>query len=144
MLHDCEDQSQSREVNDINFVPVVSDPCESDAVQLNEEDCDVRTGENTLQSNANLYSQTADKHFKCNISCKSFASKQSVTSHLYQHTIQNPFTCNICNKSFSRKPNLTIHLRIHNNEKPFKCNICSKSFSQKSHLTEHLRIHNKV
>ena len=79
MLRDCVDQSQSREVNDINFVAAVSDPCESDAVHLNEEECDVHTGENTAQSNANLYSQTADKHFKCNISCKSFASKHSVT-----------------------------------------------------------------
>ena len=126
MLHDCEDQSQSREVNDINFVAVVNDPCESNAVHLKQEECDVHTGENTAQSNANMYSQTTDKRFKCNICCKSFASKHSVTSHLYQHTAENPFTCNICNKSFSCTPNLTAHLRIHNNEKPFKCNMCSE------------------
>ena len=141
MLHDCVDQSQSREVNDTSFVATVSDPCESDAVHLNEEECDVHTGENTAQSNANMYSQTADRRFKCNICCKSFDSKQSVTSHLYQHTTEKSFKCNICAKSFQKKSHLTRHLRIHNNEKPFKCNICNKSFSQKSHLTRHLYIH---
>ena len=90
MLRDYENQSQNSQVNDTNFAAVVSDPCESDAVHLNEE-CDVDTGENTAQSNANMYSQTADKHFKCNICCKSFASKQSVTSHLYKHTTEKPW-----------------------------------------------------
>ena len=40
LLRHYEDQTQ---VNDINFVTAVSDPCESDAVHLNEEECDVHT-----------------------------------------------------------------------------------------------------
>ena len=127
----CEDQSQNAQVNEINFVALVSDPCESNAVHLNEEECDVHvsddTGENsvdnTVQSNPNMYSQTADQYFKCNICSKSFSSKRSVTSHLYQHTIERPFKCNICNKSFYWKSKLIAHLRIHNNEKPFKSSI---------------------
>ena len=106
MLHDSEDQSQNTQVNDINLVAVSSDTCESNAVHLNEEECDVRVSDdtrensvdNTAQSNANMYSQTADKHFKCNICCKSFASKQSVISHFYRHTIETLFICNICKK----------------------------------------------
>ena len=78
-LHCFDEQPQNTEVN----VAVASDP------HLNEEECDVHTGEssvdNTAQSNPNMFSETADKHFKCNICCKSFASKQNVTSHLYQH-----------------------------------------------------------
>ena len=146
ILQDCEDQSENSQVNDNNFPAVVSDHCES--VDIKEEECDVHvsdTGENsvdnTAQSNPNMYSRTADKRFKCNICCKSFASKQSVTTHSYQHNIEKPFKCNICSKSFCEKYPLITHLRIHNNEKPFKCSICDKSFSQKSILTKHLHIH---
>ena len=56
MLRDCEDQSENSQVNDIKFVPVVTDPCESESVHLKQEECDVHTA----QSNANMYSQTAD------------------------------------------------------------------------------------
>ena len=108
MLRNCEDKSQNPQVNNINFVTVMSDPCGSNAVHLKQEECDVHvsddTGENsvvnTAQSNPNMYSQTADKLFKCNICCKSFASKRYITSHLYKHTDEKAFKCDICNKSF--------------------------------------------
>ena len=90
-----------------NFVAVVSDPCESQSVYLKQEECDVHVSDdtgknsvdNTAQSNLNIYIHKLQTNTsKCNICCKSFASKQSVTSRLYQRNAEKSFKCNISNK----------------------------------------------
>ena len=105
MIDDFEHMSQTTDVNVMNGVKLSSDLCESNAVHLNEEKCDVdisdNTGENNVdipvQRNCNLFSIT-DTHFKCDICFKSFDSKHSIIKHLYIHRNDKGLTCDICNK----------------------------------------------
>ena len=170
-----DDSPQLPETTHVNVMNYVTAAIEPNAVHLKEEECDVSndTGENsidiTTQSKPNMFSQSAHKHFSCNICNNSFSQKPNFSSHSRSHTNEKPFMCNdfnkslgqtpnlsilshiltnempfkcdVCNKLFSKKSSLSNHSHIHSNEKPFKCNGCSKTFSRKHHLDTHSRTH---
>ena len=112
---------------------------------LNEQDMDVKSEQEKVESDEERDSPSTDKGRKmytCEMCGKNFTLKDSYESHLRTHTGEKPFTCHICGKQFSHTGGLYYHLKhVHAGIKNHRCDICGRSFALKAAMEDHRRIH---
>ena len=84
--------------------------------------------------------KTKDKSVTCDICCKTFCNKDSLTRHMKIHSGIKPYSCSVCKLEFARGDQLKQHMRAaHLNEKPYKCPYCAMSFKYSIYVKRHLK-----
>ncbi|KAM3968988.1 uncharacterized protein ACR2FA_002923 [Aphomia sociella] len=77
--------------------------------------------------------------FVCDICCKGFHKKSTLTEHIRIHGNRKELTCELCGESYVCNRTLKEHLRLHTGDKPYRCEICDEKFASSGRRLEHCK-----
>ncbi|KAM6903617.1 uncharacterized protein PEZ65_018422 isoform 4-T5 [Lycodopsis pacificus] len=128
---------------------LVGHKCVGESSRLQDDDASVggsRSGgglnpKHQLQVPVRLH--TGLKPFGCSVCGRTFAERESLSSHMTCHSGEKPFRCSVCNTGCSDGESLVQHMRIHARQTQFSCTVCGKEFAWRRHLEKHLEVHSR-
>jgi len=136
-------KTHKRKLNDdIEIIEVTTKATNKKSKTHSKERIDIYRKHKKSQSQDNLLTihKTKDKSVTCDICCKTFCNKDSLTRHMKIHSGIKPYSCSVCKLEFARGDQLKQHMRaVHLNEKPYKCPYCAMSFKYSIYVKRHLK-----
>ncbi|XP_031694985.1 zinc finger protein 84-like [Anarrhichthys ocellatus] len=129
---------------------LVGHECVGESSRLQDDD-DTSVGGSQSGGGLNLKHQlqvpvrlhTGLKPFGCSVCGRTFAERESLSSHMTCHSGEKPFRCSVCNTGCSDSESLVQHMRIHARQTQFSCTVCGKEFAWRRHLEKHLEVHSR-